>query len=63
MKFLGNLAFSSSFVLKYFMTCEYCFQKFSISCADAKVVSSCVVFDLHRLHKLLTYLKLRMALL
>jgi len=31
MKFLGNLALSSSSGLKYFITCVCCFQKFNVS--------------------------------
>jgi hypothetical protein len=31
MKFFGNLAFSSSSALQYFMTCVCCFQKFKVS--------------------------------
>lgn len=31
MKFFGNLAFSSSSVLQYFIMCEFCFQKLSVS--------------------------------
>lgn len=31
-KFLGSLALSSSSILKYFIMCEFCFQKLSVSC-------------------------------
>lgn len=42
MKFLGNLAFSSSSTLKYFITCVLCFQKFSVSYrASRSVMMSC----------------------
>lgn len=37
MKFFGNLAFSSSSTLKYFMTCVLCFQKFSVSYRSSRV--------------------------
>ncbi len=48
MKFFGNLAFSSSSALQYFMTCVVCFQKFRVSFRHPYVsYARCIVLVLY----------------
>ena len=47
MKFFGSFGVGSSSVWKYFMTCESCFQKLSVSyiTSELLVTSMCVCYS------------------
>lgn len=58
----GNRAFSSCSARKYFMTCEICFQKFSVSChrfhselASSHSIPNCFIYFYCQINRYLIF--------